>query len=90
MYLYLGIGPKVVSSVLIRQEAGAQHPVYYISRVLNPSEVNYSIIVKYIYALGIASRKLRPYFHAHEITVYTDQPLKHFQCVDSRRCMPMC
>lgn len=40
--------------------------------------MKYIEIEKYFYALVIAARKLRPYFHAHSITVLTNKPLKHF------------
>ena len=77
LYLYLGISPAAVSAVLLKQEGGAQIPVYFVSKVLSPAEINYINIEKFFYALVYAARKLRPYFHAHEVTVLTDQPLKH-------------
>lgn len=35
-------------------------------------------IEKYLNVLVVSTGKLRPYFHAHEITDLTDQPLKNF------------
>ena len=46
------------------------------SHVLKDAENRYSTIEKFGQALLMASRKLRPYFLAHSILVYTDQPLR--------------
>ena len=43
---------------------------------LTAVERNYPRIEKLAYILLIASRKLRHYFQAHPITIYTDHPLK--------------
>ncbi|KAK1567163.1 hypothetical protein Q3G72_008809 [Acer saccharum] len=64
------------SSVLIRLEEGVQRPVYYTSKALLPAETRYSPAEKIALALITAARKLRPYFQAHTIKVYTDCPLK--------------
>ncbi|XP_056690031.1 uncharacterized protein [Spinacia oleracea] len=40
------------------------------------AELRYSPIEKFALALFMASKKLRPYFLAHKLVVYTDQPLK--------------
>ena len=39
--------------------------------------MNYSVIEKFALAMITASRKLRPYFQAHQIEVLTDQPLRN-------------
>jgi len=49
--------------------------VYYVTHALSGAEANYPLMEKFTYALVMASRKLRPYFEAHEVTVLTDQPL---------------
>ena len=46
------------------------------SRPLAGAEVNYPLIEKFAYTLVMASRKLRPYFEAHKVTILIDQPLK--------------
>ncbi|VFQ69562.1 unnamed protein product [Cuscuta campestris] len=39
LYLYLGVSPKALSSVLVRDEGGAQHPVYYTAKTLRGAEL---------------------------------------------------
>lgn len=68
---------NAISAALIREEDRIQRPVYYISKRLTGAERNYPKLEKLAYCLVIASRKLRPYFQAHHIIVYTDQPSRH-------------
>ncbi|XP_019159880.1 PREDICTED: uncharacterized protein LOC109156477 [Ipomoea nil] len=75
LFLYLAASPRVVSSVLVREEERAQHPVYYVSRSLKAAEARYTPLEKIVYALMTTVRKLAPYFQAHTIRVLTDQPL---------------
>ncbi|VFQ79929.1 unnamed protein product [Cuscuta campestris] len=74
LYLYLGISPNAVSSILIRDD-GAQKPIYYVSKALNGAESRYTTIEKTAYALFISAKKLTSYFQAHPVEVLTDQPL---------------
>src|ERR1700733_3701420 len=74
--LYLAVSRTAVSSALMRNEEGAQLPIYYTSRALHAAELKYPRLEKLAYALLITSRKLRPYFQAHAIDVLTDQPLR--------------
>ncbi|KAK0575146.1 hypothetical protein LWI29_034598 [Acer saccharum] len=76
LYLYLSVTEVATSSVLIRLEEGIQKPVYYTSKALLPAETRYSPAEKIALALITSARKLRPYFQAHTIEVYTDCPLK--------------
>ncbi|KAK1583598.1 hypothetical protein Q3G72_025383 [Acer saccharum] len=76
LYLYLSVTEVATSSVLIRLEEGVQRPVYYTSKALLPVDTRYSPTEKIALALITAARKLRPYFQAHTIEVYTDCPLK--------------
>ncbi|KAK1563327.1 hypothetical protein Q3G72_026076 [Acer saccharum] len=76
LYLYLSVTEVATSSILIRLEEGIQRPVYYTSKALLPAETRYSPAEKIAFALITAARKLRPYFQAHAIEVYTDYPLK--------------
>ena len=50
--------------------------MYYTSKALLPVEIRYSPAEKVALALITAARKLRLYFQAHTIEVYTDCPLK--------------
>jgi hypothetical protein len=78
MMLYIAATSMVVSATIIveREEEGrvykVQRPVYYISEVLSDSKIWYPHIQRLLYALLIASRKLRHYFENHKITVVTD------------------
>ncbi|KAL8134680.1 hypothetical protein AgCh_009635 [Apium graveolens] len=75
LFLYLVISESALSAVLVKEELKVQKPVYYVSKILHGAELNYSTIEKFALALVMASRKLRPYFQAHQIEVLTNQPL---------------
>jgi hypothetical protein len=57
-------------------QARKQVPVYFVSEVLSASKKNYTEIEKVLYAVLMASRKLRHYFQAYHIMVPSSQPLK--------------
>ena len=76
LYLYLAISKWATSSVLIREDEGKQHPVYYTSKALVDAEIKYPAIEKWALALVTAARKLKQYFQAHPIIVMTNQPLR--------------
>ena len=76
LLLYLAVSPMALAAVLVREDAKAQQPVYYVSRALRDAETRYSKLEKLIYCLLIAARRLRPYFQEHTITVLTDQPIR--------------
>ncbi|KAK0601168.1 hypothetical protein LWI29_021826 [Acer saccharum] len=76
LYKYLSVSKAATSSVLVRQEEEIQKPIYYTSKALLPAETRYSPAEKMALALITAARKLRPYFQAHKIGVYTNCPLK--------------
>nr|XP_017227831.1 PREDICTED: uncharacterized protein LOC108203420 [Daucus carota subsp. sativus] len=76
LYLYLSAGPLAVGAALIREEAGQQKPVYYVSQVLKDAETRYPNLEKFAFALITASRKLRHYFQGREIRIVTDQPFR--------------
>ncbi|XP_021743464.1 uncharacterized protein LOC110709553 [Chenopodium quinoa] len=76
LYLYLAVFEHALSAVLVVERERVQYPVYFISHALRREETRYSMIEKLVYALVIASRKLKPYFHAHPVTVLTKQPIR--------------
>ncbi|KAK0593569.1 hypothetical protein LWI29_026335 [Acer saccharum] len=76
LYLYLLVTEVATSSVLIRLEEGVQRPMYYTSKALLPVETRYSPAEKIALALITTARKLRLYFQAHTIEVYTNCSLK--------------
>ncbi|XP_074323825.1 uncharacterized protein LOC141660733 [Apium graveolens] len=65
-----------ISAVLVREEDGQQSPVYYVSKRLHDAKTRYISMEKLVYALILASRKLRPYFQAHRVEVRTAYPLR--------------
>ena len=58
------------------QKKMMQHPVYFVSSLLQGARSRYSGVQKLLFGLLMASRKLRHYFQAHEITVVTRLPLQ--------------
>ncbi|KAK4403079.1 Retrovirus-related Pol polyprotein from transposon [Sesamum angolense] len=70
------LGFMAVSSVLVREEDGAQTPIYYVSKVLNGPGCHYPSIENMALALVITARKLRPYFFSYAVGVRTNIPLK--------------
>ena len=76
LYLYLAISTTAVSAALICEEAKKQLPVYYVSQAFPEAESSYLRIEKIVFALIVASCKLRQYFQANPILVITDQPIK--------------
>ncbi|MBN8152325.1 hypothetical protein J0J37_22375, partial [Vibrio vulnificus] len=76
LFMYLGVGEATLSAVLLKKEAQVDKPIYYVSKVLQDAESRYSHVDKVVLALIMTSRKLRPYFQAHSITILTDQPLR--------------
>ncbi|KAL8116196.1 hypothetical protein AgCh_022623 [Apium graveolens] len=77
LFLYLAVSESALSAMLVKEELKIQKPVYYVSKILHGAELNYSTIEKFALALVMASRKLRPYFQAHQIEVLTNQPLRN-------------
>ncbi|KAK4403042.1 hypothetical protein Sango_1044900 [Sesamum angolense] len=59
LHLYLSSTSRAISSVLVREENGAQTPIYYISKVLNRVECRYPPIEKMALALVTTATKLR-------------------------------
>jgi hypothetical protein len=53
-----------------------QKPVYYVSEVLHEAKTRYLETHKLLYAVLVASRKLRHYFQAHRVVVVTSFPLR--------------
>lgn len=76
LVLYLAAATEAASAVLLTDRGGIQRPVYFVSRALQGSEVNYPNLEKIALALVYAARRLRRYFQAHTICVLTDQPIR--------------
>jgi hypothetical protein len=71
---------STVSAVLVQEKQDGQvkkqAPVYFVSEVLSLSKKNYIELEKVLYAVLMASGKLRHYFQAYHIIVPSSQPLK--------------
>jgi hypothetical protein len=80
LLLYVAASHTTVSAALIQERqdghARKQVPVYFISEVFSASKRNYIELEKVLYAVLMASRKLRHYFQAYHIIVPSSQPLK--------------
>jgi hypothetical protein len=80
LLLYIAASHSAVSAALVQEKQDGQvkkqDPVYFISEVLSPSKKNYIELEKVLYAVLMASRKLRHYFQAYRIIVPSSQPLK--------------
>ena len=76
LHLYLAVSNTTVSSALIREEENVQKLVYYTSQAFQGAEANYPRMEKIAFSLGVASRKLYPYFQAYSTVVMTDQPIR--------------
>ena len=59
------------SSEVVQKKKMMQHPVYFVSSLLQGARSRYSSVQKLPFGLLMATRKLRHYFQAHEITVVT-------------------
>ena len=80
---YLAVSKHAVSSVLVKEAAGVQVPVYYVSKRLLDAELRYPELERLTLALIVSTRKLRHYFLAHQVVVFTNHPMK--QVLRSRR-----
>jgi hypothetical protein len=68
LILYVAASHSAVSAALVQEKLEGQikkqAPVYFVSEVLSLSKKNYTELEKVLYAVLIASRKLRHYFQA--------------------------
>jgi hypothetical protein len=80
LLLYIVATDRVVSTAIVveREEPShvykVQHPVYFISKVLNESKARYPQVQKLIYAILITSQKLKHYFDGYRVVVKTNFP----------------
>ncbi|GKC74803.1 reverse transcriptase domain-containing protein [Tanacetum coccineum] len=76
LIMYLSATHGAISVVLLTDRHSVQTPVYFVSKALKETEINYSAMEKLILALVFAAKRLRRYFQAHPIAVITNQPIK--------------
>jgi hypothetical protein len=74
------VSHSAVSAALVQEKLDGQikkqAPVYFVSEVLSLSNKNHTELENVLYAVLMASRKLRHYFQAYHIIVPSSQPLK--------------
>ena len=61
---------EIEKQVVLKKKM-VQCPIYFVSSLLQGARLRYSAVQKLLFGLLMASRKLRHYFQAHEITVVT-------------------
>jgi hypothetical protein len=80
LLLYVAASHSAVSATLVQEkldgQAKKQALVYFVSEVLSHLKKNYIELEKVLYAVLMASRKLRHYFQAFHIIIPLSQPLK--------------
>jgi hypothetical protein len=73
LLLYVAASHVAISAALVQEKQDGQTkkqaPVYFVSEVLSPSKRNYTELEKVLYAVLMASKKLRHYFQAYHIIV---------------------
>ena len=74
--MYITATKHTVKAALVQDIEGTQHPVYFVSRTLQDPETRYQMVEKLALSLVHATRRLRPYFQNHNITVKTDYPIQ--------------
>ncbi|GKD85136.1 reverse transcriptase domain-containing protein, partial [Tanacetum coccineum] len=69
LIVYLAATREAASAMLMTEREAKQMPVYFVSRALQGSEINYTTVEKLVLALVHASKRLKRYFQAHPIIV---------------------
>jgi hypothetical protein len=67
---------QLVQRLYRRSKMAKSKNKHFVSEVLSFSKKNYTELEKVLYAMLMASRKLRHYFQAYNIIVPSSQPLK--------------
>jgi hypothetical protein len=80
LLLYVSTSQTIVSVALVPKKVTdgtkGQMLVYFVSKVLSPSKINYIEMEKVLYTVLMASRNLQHYFQPHNIIVLSSLPLK--------------
>jgi len=76
LLVYITATDHTVSAALVQEIEGMQHPVYFVSRMLQDLETRYQMVEKLALSLVHATRRLWPYFQNHSITVKIDYPIQ--------------
>jgi len=76
LLVYITATDCTVNAALVQEIEGTQHPVYFVSRMLQDPETRYQMVEKLAISLVHSARRLRSYFQNHTITVKTDYPIQ--------------
>ncbi|GKE24222.1 reverse transcriptase domain-containing protein [Tanacetum coccineum] len=76
LIVYLAAAKETVSTVLMTEREAKQMPIYFVSRALRGSKLNYMSMEKLVLAFVHASKCLKRYFQAHPIIVIMDQRIQ--------------
>ena len=71
-YLYLATADTTIGMVLVQEENGIEHPIYYLSHNLNDTESKYSYVEKLALAAVQAVQRFRHYILLRKTTVISD------------------
>ena len=70
--LYLAATYTTIAMVLVQEENGIEHPVYYLSRNLNDTERKYSYVEKLALAAVQTIQRFRHYVLFQKTTILSD------------------
>eukprot|EP00253_Pinus_taeda_P032457 PITA_32457 len=70
--LYLAITDTTISMVLVQEDNGIEHPLYYLSCNLNDTESKYSYVEKLGLAVVQAVQRIQHYILFHKTTILSD------------------
>ncbi|XP_016167987.1 uncharacterized protein LOC107610451 [Arachis ipaensis] len=82
LFISLSISANTITSVLVTEAGNEQHPVYFVSKVLQNAEKRYPMIEKLAFDLVIIAQRLRHYFQTHPIIVRTGHPLRPSRSIE--------
>jgi len=74
--LYFAVTELAISSVLVQEQDLVQKPIYFVSKVLQGSEVRYQALEKATLTVVFSARRLRHYFQSFTVVVMTDLPIQ--------------
>jgi len=74
--LYFVVTERALSAVLVQEQDQIQKPIYFVSKVLQGSEVRYQALEKATLVFVFSARRLRHYFQSFKVWVMTDLPIQ--------------
>jgi hypothetical protein len=94
LLLYVAASHATVSATLVQEkqdgQAKRQVPMYFVSEVLSSSKKNYTELEKVLYAVLMASRKLRHYFQSYHIVVESTCNTQICKSIRTKIILPIC